>query len=242
MTAPAAERLAVVTGANRGIGLAIARLLAERGFHTVATARGPRGGAEALRPLLAAGLDVELRKLDVTRAEEARALAKWLSDNHASVDVLVNNAGIMTESRHAEPARSADPMTVSPATVMEHFNVNALGAVRMIQALAPLMHEDARIVNVSSGMGQLSEMGGGYLGYRLSKAALNAATRVFARELASRRIGVYAVCPGWVRTRIGGENAPRSPEEGADTILWLATVDPAPESGRFYRNRAALDW
>lgn len=236
------RRVAVVTGANRGIGLAASRLLAERGFTVVMTARDAARGEQARGELAASGLDAVLRKVDVTRAADARALAQWLRTAYGGLDVLVNNAGIMTESRRADAARSADPMQAAPTTLLEHFNVNTLGAVRMIQALAPLMPAGGRIVNVSSGMGQLADMGGGYLGYRLSKAALNAATRVFAAELSARSIGVYAVCPGWVRTRLGGERAPRSPAAGADTAVWLATVEPEPGSGRFYRNRKAIAW
>ena len=237
-----ARRIAVVTGANSGIGLAAAKGLADKGFAVVMTARDPRRGEEARARLAAAGLDVALRKLDVTRSEDARALARWLREQHGRVDVLINNAGIMNESRRAAPERSSDPLQVSATTVMEHFNVNTLGAMRVIQALVPLMGDDARIVNVSSGLGQLSDMGGGHLGYRLSKAALNAATRVFASELGGSGVKVYSMCPGWVQTRMGGDSAPRSPEEGADTALWLATTAPAPEPGRFYRNRKPIDW
>lgn len=236
------RRVAVVTGANRGIGLAVARLLAEKGLMVIMTARDARHGEEARRELASAGLEAVLRKLDVTQSEDAASLARWLREQYGRLDVLVNNAGIMSESARAEPGRSSDPMRVSPTMVMEHFNVNTLGAVRLVQALAPLMPEGGRIVNMSSGMGQLSAMGGGYLGYRLSKAALNATTRIFANELRPRGIAVYSVCPGWVRTRMGGGGAPRSPEEGADTAVWLATADPAPESGRFYRNRRTIDW
>lgn len=237
-----APRVAVVTGANRGIGLAAARGLAEQDFTVVITARDPRRGEEARGQLASAGLAVALRKLDVTRNDDARALARWLREQYGRIDVLINNAGIMSESRTAPPDRSSDPLRVSATTVMEHFNVNTLGAVRLTQALAPLMTDDARIINISSGLGQLSDMGGDHLGYRLSKAALNAATRVFASELGGRGVKVYSICPGWVRTRLGGGNAPRSPEEGADTALWLATAEPAPEPGRFYRNRKPIDW
>lgn len=236
-----ARRIAVVTGANRGIGLATAKGLAEKGFTVVMTARDPRRGEEARTRLISAGLEAVLRKLDVTRSEDTQALARWLQEQYGHVDVLINNAGIMNESRSAAPERSSDPLQVSATSMMEHFNVNTLGAVRLIQALAPLMGDDARIVNVSSGLGQLSDMGGGHLGYRLSKAALNAATRVFASELGGCGVKVYSMCPGWVKTRIGGDSAPRSPEEGADTAVWLATAKPAPEPG-FYRNRKPIDW
>lgn len=237
-----ARRIAVVTGANRGIGFAVARALATQGCATVLCARNATRGAEALHALEAERLPVVLRRLDVTRSQDVVALARWLGEQFGRVDVLVNNAGILLESRASDARHTADPLRVSMPTLLEHFNVNTLGAVRMIQALTPLMGSDARIVNVSSGLGQLSDMQGGLLGYRLSKTALNAATRVFAHELAERGIRVYAACPGWVRTDLGGARAPRSPEEGADTIVWLATATPAPETGLFYRDRKAIDW
>jgi len=126
--------------------------------------------------------------------------------------------------------------------VMEVFNTNTLGAVRLIQALAPLMPEGARIVNVSSGMGALNDMGGGYLGYRISKAALNVVTRVFTQELAAHGILVNSVCPGWVRTDMGGAGATRSVEKGVETIVWLATDPDAIESGYFWRDRKHIPW
>lgn len=235
-------RIAVVTGANRGIGLAVTRALAREDFTVVMCARDAAAGAEAQQSLAAEGLPVILRRLDVTRGEEAESLARWLREQFGHVDVLVNNAGILLESRKPGAKHSADPMQVSMSTLLEHFNVNTLGAVRMIQAIAPLMPAGGRIVNLSSGMGQLSDMGSGHLGYRLSKTALNAATRVYAHELAGQGVHVYALCPGWVRTRMGGESASRSPEEGADTAVWLATGEPAPESGLFYRNRKPIAW
>lgn len=237
-----ATRIAVVTGANRGIGLAITRALAGQGFTVVMCARDPAAGTEAHKSLAAEGLPVVLRKLDITRSEETESLAKWLREQFGHVDVLVNNAGILLESHKPGARHSADPMQVGMSTLLEHFNVNTLGAVRMIQAIAPLMPAGGRIVNLSSGLGQLEDMGTGRLGYRLSKAALNAATRVYANELAGKGIQVYALCPGWVRTRMGGDSAARSPEEGADTAIWLATGEPAPESGLFYRNRKPIPW
>lgn len=235
-------RIAIVTGANRGIGLAATRMLAERSFTVVLCARDATSGGKAQSRLEAAGLPVVLRKLDVTRSEETASLARWLRKQFGHIDVLINNAGIMLESRRPGAKHSSDPMQVSMSTLLEHINVNTLGAIRMIQVLAPLMREGARIVNLSSGLGQLKDMGGGQLAYRLSKAALNAATRVFAAELAGHGVSVYAMCPGWVRTRMGGDRAVRSVEEGADTAIWLATQNPAPESGLFYRNREPIAW
>ncbi|MGH8370781.1 MAG: SDR family oxidoreductase, partial [Gammaproteobacteria bacterium] len=139
-------------------------------------------------------------------------------------------------------ARSADPLEVSPATLMEIFNTNTLGAVRIIQALAELMPEGARIVNVSTGMAALHDMGGRYLGYRVSKTALNAVTRVFATELATVGISVNCVDPGWVKTDMGGADATRSTAQGVATIVWLATATEARESGYFWRDQRKLAW
>ena len=236
------RRIAVVTGANRGLGLETARRLAERGFHVILTSRNPQAGAEALKRLQTQNLPVELRKLDVNSTEDAQALARHIKESHGRVDVLVNNAGILPESSRDTGAKSADPLKVSTLTAMEIFNTNTLGAVRLIQALAPLMPEGARIVNVSSGMGALSDSGGGYLGYRISKAALNMVTRVFAAELAARGILVNSVCPGWVRTDMGGAGASRSIEKGVETIVWLASASEAPESGFFWRDRSRIPW
>lgn len=226
--------IAVVTGANRGIGLETARELSARGFHVVLTARDLQSGAEALKRLRAEGGSLELRKVDVTSAEDAQALARHLREIHGRVDALVNNAGILPDEGGA--------LTVSPVKLMEILNTNTLGAVRLIQALAPLMQKGGRIVNLSSGMGSLGEMGGGHLGYRMSKTALNAVTRVFAAELAPRGIAVNSVCPGWVKSGMGGAGANRSLAQGAETVVWLVTDPKARDSGGFWRDMKKIGW
>lgn len=226
--------IAVVTGANRGIGLETARELAARGWHVVLTARDLRSGAEALKRLTAAGHSAELRKADVSSSEDAQALARHLKETHGRVDALVNNAGILPD----EPGALA----VSPVQLMEILNTNTLGAVRLIQALAPLMPKGGRIVNLSSGMGALADMGGGHLGYRLSKTALNAVTRVFAAELGPRGIRVNSVCPGWVKSDMGGTGATRSLAKGAETVVWLVTDPKATDSGGFWRDQRRIEW
>ncbi|MGH8307892.1 MAG: SDR family oxidoreductase [Gammaproteobacteria bacterium] len=236
------KKIAVITGANRGLGRETAWQLAQRGFHVVLTARNPQAGAEVLRDLQTEKLSVELRKLDVNSTEDAQALAKHIKESHGHLDVLVNNAGILTESSREAGAKSSDPLKVSPVTVMEHFNTNTLGAVRLIQALVPLMPGGARIINISSGMGALNDMGGGHLAYRISKTALNVATRVFANELRPRNILVNSVCPGWVKTDMGGANASRTIEKGAETIVWLASAPEATESGFFWRDKKKIPW
>ncbi|HEX6550396.1 MAG TPA: SDR family NAD(P)-dependent oxidoreductase [Gammaproteobacteria bacterium] len=237
-----AQKIAVVTGANRGLGLETARQLARMGIHVILTARNQRTGAEALDQLKQEKLPVELRKLDVNSSDDAQSLARYIREQYGHLDILVNNAGIFPESSSERGAKSANPLEVSPTILMEIFNTNTLGAVRLIQALAPLLREGGRIVNVSTGMAALHDMGGSYLGYRMSKTALNAATRVFASDLASRHISVNAVDPGWVKTAMGGPNASRSTEQGVATIVWLATATEATDSGCFWRDQRKLAW
>lgn len=236
------QRIALITGANRGLGLETARQLAQRGIHVILTARDLQAGAAALRTLQQQQLPAELRKLDVTASEDAQALARYLRETHGHLDILVNNAGILPESSQDQGAKSADPLKVSPATVMETLNTNTLGPIRLIQALAPLMPAGSRIVNVSTGMAGLHDMGGGHLGYRVSKTALNAVTRVFAAELSARGISVNSVDPGWVKTNMGGAGATRSVEKGVETIVWLASDPEATESGHFWRDRRKVAW
>jgi len=236
------SRLAVVTGGNRGIGLEVCKQLGEAGWHVVLCARDVNAGAQAVERLQADRLSVECRRLDVARSEHSRAMGQYLFDTYGSVDLLVNNAGVMLESSREKGRRSSDVLEVSPQTLMEVFNVNTLGAVRLSQALVPLMGEGARIVNVSSGMGALNDMDGGWAGYRMSKAALNALTRVLHARLAERGILVNSVCPGWVNTRLGGANAPVSPERAAADIVWLGTSPEVTTGGGFFRRRNPIPW
>lgn len=236
------QPVAIVTGANRGLGLESARQLGELGYRVIITSRDARRGAAALATLTSAGVAADLRRVDVTRTDDAQALARSMAENYGAVDVLVNNAGVMIESRRNPPERSADPLAVSATTVLELFNVNTLGALRLTQALAPYLRNGARVVNVSSGMGGLAEMGSDYLGYRASKAALNALTRVMAHALAERGVLVNAVCPGWVRTDLGGTRATRSVSEGAAGIVWAATLPPDGPTGGFFRDGQPLAW
>lgn len=236
------RRIAVVTGANRGIGFEVCRQLGRAGWHVVLCARDRDSGAKAAAELQPEGVSVEPRRVDVTRGEHARGLGQYLFDTHGRVDLLVNNAGIMIETSREHGKRSADILEVSPQTLLEVLNVNTLGAVRLSQALVPLMDAGARIVNVSSGLGALNDMDGGWAGYRMSKTALNALTRILHARLHERGILVNSVCPGWVRTDLGGPKAPVSPAEAAADIVWLATSDEASTGGGFYRNREPIPW
>ena len=161
---------------------------------------------------------------------------------YSRLDVLVNNAGVFLDPMPPEDPSASSVFRADIATVRYSMETNAYGPLRLCQALIPLMRGRGRVVNVSSGMGQLSEMNGCCPGYRFSKAAINVLTRILADELRDTRIKVNSVCPGWVRTEMGGPNADRSVEEGADTIVWLATLPDDGPSGGFFRDRKPIPW
>jgi NAD(P)-dependent dehydrogenase (short-subunit alcohol dehydrogenase family) len=221
------SKVALVSGANRGIGAEVAReLAADHGFLVFAGARQPDGvdridGVEPIR-------------LDVTDEATIDAARDLIAADPGRLDALVNVAGV-----YGEPIGAADYPLDDAHEVME---VNTFGPWRLIEALLPLMRESEapRIVNVSSGAGQLSDMNGGRAAYRLSKSALNALTRTLAWD--ERWVKVNAMCPGWVRTDMGGSGAPRSVEEGADTAVWLATLPDDGPTGGFFRDRKPIPW
>lgn len=226
MVAIGDRRIALVSGAGRGIGREIARqLVEEHGYLVLAGARDPS-------KVDLKGSVVPL-ELDITDPASVEAARKTIASDPGRLDVLINNAGV------GGPAdRAADADLYEVHRVLE---TNLFGAWRLAQATLPLLRtsDDPRIVNVSSGMGQLADMGGGYAAYRISKTALNALTRVLAAE--ELGIRVNSICPGWVRTDMGGSGAPRSVEEGADTAVWLATAQKVPTAA-FLRNRTAIPW
>lgn len=235
------RQTALITGGNRGIGLATAKAFAKRGFRVIVTARDADRGLEAISAIKKFG-EAELRLLDVKRSEQVQSLGESLKKSNHHIDVIVNNAGIFTESRNQSGQYSSDPLQVSTCTILELVDVNTLGPLRIIQSLVPSLHRGSRVINVSSGLGALTDMNGSHLGYRISKAGLNVLTRVLAHDLAKDGILVYSICPGWVRTDMGGDNARHDPEEAAEDILWLASNEPAPESGLFYRHKKIIPW
>ena len=255
--------LAVVTGANRGLGLETCRQLAGRGFRVILACRRGADGARAAASISAAGAEVEPRQLDVADPASIAGFAERLRGEGAKVGALVNNAGVYQTRLDGPSARAT-------------IDVNLLGPLRVTDALVPLLADGARVVMVSSGMGELSSLpsalrerfeaptdrdallaaavqfvaeaaagahgGDGALAYRVSKASLNALTRFYAASLAPRGIAVNAVCPGWVRTDMGGAGAARAVPEGAAGIVWAATLPPGGPTGGFFRDGEAIDW
>src|SRR5262245_51715128 len=226
----------VVTGGNRGIGLEICRQVATRSAEVVLTARRREAGEEAVKILAANGLSAHFHPLDVTNPASAKALRDYLKDTFGRLDALVNNAGILMKE-------DSSGLDVKPETVRATFDTNTLAPLYLSQTLVPLLKSSraARIVNVSSGLGALSEMEGGHPAYRISKTALNAVTRILAAELRDA-VAVNSVCPGWVRTDMGGANAERDLSQGAETAVWLVLDAPQDLTGKFLRDRKVIPW
>jgi NAD(P)-dependent dehydrogenase (short-subunit alcohol dehydrogenase family) len=227
-------RVALVSGGNRGIGLEVGRQLSERGITVVIGSRDEARGRAA-----AEGLEgnVVPHQLDVADAESVDRMAAFLEDEFGRLDILVNNAAISND----EGQRGVD---ADLDRVKESMEANLFGAWRLCEAAIPLMQRNGygRIVNVSTGLAALEDMGGGSPGYRVSKTALNALTCILASELRGSGILVNAVNPGWVQTDMGGSGATRSVEEGADALVWAATLPNSGPTGGFFRDRQPVPW
>jgi NAD(P)-dependent dehydrogenase (short-subunit alcohol dehydrogenase family) len=259
-------RFALVTGANRGLGLETCRKLAARGWQIGLTSRDPRSGEKAARELRAESAEVKFFPLNVADVASIRALAAHAREAWPPIDALVNNAGVLLDRLDAANARRT-------------LDTNFYGPMRLTDEISDRLVQSSNVVMVSSGMGDLSgfpaplrarfadpaltrerlvELVEAFIGdvasgtlrrsgwpsdaYRVSKAALNALTRLLAEELAPRGIHVNAVCPGWVRTDMGGAGAPRSIDRGAEGIAWAAALGPDGPSGGYFRDGHPIEW
>ncbi len=225
-------KTALVTGCNRGIGLAIAKKLVAKGnLRVLAAARTTDTAGAAVRHIGPGALPVVL---DLSDPEEAAVRSAAIEATHGDIDILVNNAGILV------PGRGSD---VAIGDLARSLTINTMAPFALIQALGPGMKRRGwgRIVNVSSSLGSFAEGLAGPTAYAISKAALNALTLSVASALGPT-VKINAACPGWVRTRMGGPEAPRSPEEGADTPVWLATLPDDGPTGGFYKDRQVVGW
>ena len=234
-------RIALVTGANRGIGLEIVRQLSRQGLTAVLASRDLAKGRAAAASLSYAAPEPPVVALYVTEPDSIRSAVAEVLDRYGRIDVLVNNAGILKEGFSPQDSSVFD---VPVDLVVLTYLTNTVGPLRLIQAVAPGMRERGygRIVNLSSGAGQLADMGSGFPAYRMSKAALNSVTRLSAAELGAGDIKINAMCPGWVKTAMGGPNATRPVEKGAETAVWLATLPADGPSGGFFRDMKPIPW
>ncbi|MEO0828492.1 MAG: SDR family NAD(P)-dependent oxidoreductase [Cyanobacteria bacterium J06635_15] len=224
----------LVTGGNRGIGFAIAQGLLAKSCDVVITARSLDQAKQAAEKLDGPVTPLEL---DVSDDQSIARAIKTLAQSIDRLDVLINNAGVYPDS-------NVDILTIPRSMLDTAMQTNTFGVIRMVQACLPLLEksQDARVINVSSGMGALDGLTTTAPSYCLSKLALNGATLMLAQSLQAKDIVVNAMCPGWVQTDMGGASAPRSPEQGADTAIWLATEAPRHATGKFWRDREAISF
>jgi len=229
-------KTALITGANKGIGHEVARQLATKGFHVFVGARNPKAGRKAAKEIAKPGGKVTFLEIDVDDDDSVTSAAREFSNIEDHLDVLVNNAGIIVDGDNAI-------LEISDELFRKTLETNTLGALRVTRAFGPLLRKSKspRVINVSSGGGQLSGGADGWAPvYCISKTALNGVTVQLAAALP--KFAVNSVCPGWVRTEMGGENASRSVEEGADTIVWLASEAPQDLTAKFLRDRKEIQW
>lgn len=224
----------LITGANKGIGFEVAKQLLERNFKVILTGRNKDKGLLAVKNLKMNEEKVLFVQMDVGDEESIKKAAKEVQTKNLKIDVIVNNAGVLLDTESINE--------VSSENILTTFRVNTLGPILVIQNLLPLMNKNGRIINVSSGLGAFSEMSSYAPTYSISKTALNAVTKQFSFSLEEKSISVNSVSPGWVKTDMGGSNATRSVEKGAETIVWLAEEAPHNLTGKFFRDKKELDW
>ena len=233
----AEQQIALVTGGNRGIGFEICRQLAKLGIRVIVGSRDAAKGLGAAGELIAERLAVEARELDVASEESIEGCMDWIRRDLGRLDILVNNAGIMLEEEDADAEQEIQ-------IIRDTMQTNVYGPLLLSRLAIPIMksRRRGRIVNLSSGMGSLSEMGPGYVAYRMSKAGINVVTRVLAAETQGLGIFVNSVDPGWVQTSMGGPGASRTVQKGAETAVWLATLPDKGPTGGFFRDRKPIPW
>ncbi len=227
---------ALITGANKGIGFEIARQLGKRGFQVVIAGRNEAALQTALEQLLREHVSATALLMDVSREDSIQSAAGNLAGQGMRLDVLINNAAILLKT---DGSISSQAIELFDQTLQ----TNCYGALNVLRHFLPLMKSPARIINVSSGGGSMTDPVGGWSpAYCVSKSLLNAMTRHLAYELAGRGIAVNAVCPGWVKTDMGGSGATRSVERGAETPVWLAAEAGQHLSGKFFRDKREIPW
>src|ERR1700746_2200620 len=229
-------KTALVTGANKGIGHEVARQLVAKGFQVFVGARNAKAGRKAAEEIAKQCGKATFLEIDVADSDSVTTAAREFSNVEDHLDVLVNNAGIIVDGDNAI-------LEISDDLLRKTLETNTLGTLRVTRAFSPLLRKSKapRVINVSSGGGQLTGGADSWApAYCISKTALNGVTSQLAAALP--KFAVNSVCPGWVRTDMGGSNATRSVEEGADTIVWLASEAPQNLTGKFLRDRKEIPW
>ncbi len=230
------DKIVLITGANRGIGLEIGKQLLANDFTVVFTMRNMAIGRPIVNDIRKEYKKAWFHQLDVSEEQSIADVVTYIDEACERIDVLINNAAILHDENHAS-------VQVSLKDMRETMETNLYGPMMVTRAMIPFLKrsDDPRVINLSSTMGQLSTMGAGYGAYRISKTALNALTVIQSKELASDGIKVNSMCPGWVKTEMGGPNAIRSLEEGTETVVWLATSGNIP-SGKFFKDKKEIPW
>ena len=230
------DKIVLITGANRGIGLEIGKQLLAKDFTVVFTMRNMAIGRPIVNEIRKDYKKAWFHQLDVSEEQSIADVVTYFEEICERLDVLINNAAILHDQNHAS-------VQVSLPDMRETMETNLYGPMMVTRAMIPFLKksDDPRVINISSTMGQLSTMGAGYGAYRISKTALNALTVIQSKELAREGIKVNSMCPGWVKTEMGGPGATRSLEEGAETAVWLASSGNIP-SGKFFKDRKEIPW
>ena len=224
----------VITGGNRGIGYGLLKILSDK-HNVIITVRNNKKGQSTIAELSHSKNAINYVVMDVDNSDSVMRAADDIKQKFNNVDLLINNAGILIKE-YQLPA-----IETSEDSILKTFNTNTLGVLRVCKSIVPLMVNGGRIINISSGMGQLDEMDSGSTAYRISKTALNALTKILSNELLSKGIKVNTICPGWVKTDMGGENAALTIEESTTQIADFALRDNFP-NGQFLRDGEIIPW
>lgn len=233
------NKIAMVTGANRGMGLALSQKLAQEDYHVIMVGRNKDQLRKESERLNSQQYTTEYFPADISDPESCHQLIGQLKNKFQRIDILVNNAGI-----YIDESSKVESLNFDDEDMQKTLNINTLAPFRLIKGILPLMRENGfgRIVNVSSGLGSLEGVSSHCFSYSVSKASLNIITKLFASEIKEQDIKINAVCPGWVKTDMGGPNASRSIEEGISGIFWAATLPADGPNGGFFRDGVAIPW